>query len=126
MIDLGLLLFSQHLYEDAKPLFQRAIEIKKVVYGESHVLVAVSHHNYGVLLHKLGELEKAKDSYSLALKIRAEKLGEDHVDTVFTRENLEQLERELCEAITPVQSKTQDDKLVLREISSSDSNAHNE
>jgi tetratricopeptide (TPR) repeat protein len=49
--------------EKAKEGFLKALEIKRIFYGEDHFKYAVNLQNLCVTLEKLGENEKAKEGY---------------------------------------------------------------
>ena len=71
-------------YDEAKPLYERAISINEAVFGPDHLEVAANVHNYAACLYNAEEYDKAKPLFERALEIRTAQLGDDHPDTLNT------------------------------------------
>ncbi|NDY74971.1 tetratricopeptide repeat protein, partial [Desulfobacter hydrogenophilus] len=69
---------SQGKYEEAEPLYQRALKIRETVLGPDHPSVATTLNNLAGLYESQGKYEEAEPLYQRALKIRETVLGPDH------------------------------------------------
>ena len=78
---LAALLESQGNYEEARPLYERALKIREEALGPRHPHTATSLNNLALLLHDQGNYEEARPLLERALKIREEALGPKHPDT---------------------------------------------
>ena len=72
------LLESQGKYEEAEPLYRRALKIYEKALGPDHPSVATTLNNLATLYKSQGKYEEAEPLYRRALKIIKEKLGENH------------------------------------------------
>ena len=86
--------FAQGKYDDAKPLHEEALAIRKKVHGEEHPDVAQSLNNLAVLLYHQQKYNEAKTYMEQALNIRAKVLGPDHPDTKAAEGTLEVIKKQ--------------------------------
>ncbi len=75
-------------YDEALPLYQRALANKESTFGERHAQVAVALNNVADVYRLSGEYEMALPLYQRALNINREKLGNQHPDFATTLNNL--------------------------------------
>ncbi|MCB8922547.1 MAG: tetratricopeptide repeat protein [Ardenticatenaceae bacterium] len=73
---------------EARPYYQRALDIKEKALGPNHPDTALSLNNLGYLLQAMGNLAEARPYYQRALDIREKVLGPDHPDTATSLNNL--------------------------------------
>jgi CHAT domain-containing protein/tetratricopeptide (TPR) repeat protein len=71
-------LYQQGKTQEALPLAQKALEMRKQVLGERHPDFATSLNRLAVLYHAQGEYAKAEPLYRQALEIYRQVLGERH------------------------------------------------
>lgn len=64
-------------YNDAQPLIEAGLQLRKEVLGEHHLDVSESLHNLGQLHHEKGEFDRAWELYRQSLKLREENLPVD-------------------------------------------------
>lgn len=74
--------------DEAKPLYEESLNLRKIVYGESSVKVAESMQNLSTILDSKGRLREAEILLQKALLIHKDKLGEDCPETAVTMNNL--------------------------------------
>ena len=79
---------AQGRYEEAEPLYKKALEISEKVLGEEHPNTATSYNNLAGLYESQGRYEEAEPLYKKALGIREKVLGEEHPDTAISYNNL--------------------------------------
>jgi tetratricopeptide (TPR) repeat protein len=65
-------------YEQAKPLYERALAIWEKVHGKEHPDVATSLNNLAGLSYAQGDYEQAKPLFERALAIREKVFGKEH------------------------------------------------
>jgi tetratricopeptide (TPR) repeat protein len=75
-------------YSSARPLFERALEIREKTVGPNHPDMAESLNNLGGLLRVQGDLAEAQPYYERALEIWEKALGPDHPSTAASLNNL--------------------------------------
>jgi tetratricopeptide (TPR) repeat protein len=75
-------------YEEALPLFQKALEIRLGQLGERHPSVAASYNNLAYLYESMRRYKEALPLSQKALEISLEQLGERHPDVATTYNNL--------------------------------------
>jgi len=75
-------------YQQAEPLYQRALAIREEVLGPKHPDTAQSLNNLAALYHEQGKYEQAEPLFERALAIREEVLGSNHPDTATSLNNL--------------------------------------
>ena len=75
-------------YEQARPLFERALAINEKVLGPDHPDTALSLNNLALLLQDQGDLAGARALHERALAIREKALGPQHPDTAESLNNL--------------------------------------
>jgi len=86
--NLAMLYYSMGRYEEALPLYQKALEIYLGQLGKRHPYVATSYNNLASLYESMGKYEEALPLYQKALEIRLEQLGERHADVATSYNNL--------------------------------------
>ena len=75
-------------YSDAKEWYERALIIRKEIYGEHHSDMAASYNNLGNVHTDLDQYSKAKEYHEKALVIRKKIYGEKHGDVAASYNNL--------------------------------------
>ena len=76
----GMVYCSLREYNYAKELHEKALAIRKNIFGEDHSNVATSYNNLASVYYRLAEYNKAKELHEKALMIRTNNFGEDHAD----------------------------------------------
>lgn len=66
------------LYEQAAPLLEEALEMRRELFGERSLEVADSLYQLGRLKNAVGRYEEAEEFYRPSLELREELLGPDH------------------------------------------------
>ena len=98
MNNIGMTMFSQGQVKDCIPVFERALTIKKHVYGLDNPTVASAIFTVAGLYHKVGEFDIAKERYLEAREIRFGLFGGRHKDTKLCDEMLAALEKDKLKA----------------------------
>ena len=75
-------------YEQAEPLYQRALCIGKRIWGPAHPQVAYPLCGLAYLFYEQGKYQQAEPLYHQALQIREQVLGPAHPDVAYTLERL--------------------------------------
>ena len=75
---------ERRFYEQAEPLYQRALTIRQHHRGAQHPETAESLHDFAHFYEVSGQPEKALMLYLQALAIREQRLGPQHPRTVDT------------------------------------------
>ncbi len=88
---LGWLLENEGNYEEARPLFERALAIREKAYGPEHLNTAASLNSLAALLCAKGKYAEARPLYERALAIKEKALGPDDPSTACSLLNLAQL-----------------------------------
>ena len=57
-------------YNQAKEMYEKALMIRKKIFGENHANVAKSYNNLASVYHSLGEYNQAKELHEKGLMIR--------------------------------------------------------
>ena len=65
-------------YNQAKELYEKAMTLRKTIFGEDHADVATSYNNLASVYNRLGHYNQGKGLYEKALTIRKQIFGEDH------------------------------------------------
>src|SRR5438552_1668836 len=84
----GYYLIDHAQYEQAKPLYERALAIRGQVLGPNHPDTAQSLNNLAAFYKSQGDYEQAKPLYEHALAIIEKTFGSNHPNTKIVRENL--------------------------------------
>ncbi|CAH3159777.1 unnamed protein product [Porites lobata] len=84
----GLVYLTLGKHNQAKELHERALVIRKKIFGEDHASVATSYNNLASVYNSLGEYNQAKELQEKALVIRKKIFGEDHADVATSYNNL--------------------------------------
>jgi tetratricopeptide (TPR) repeat protein len=87
-LQLGQCLRMTGAYTEARPFFERVLEIRQKVLGEDHPDTAQSLNALANLLSDQGSYQEARSLYERALAIYEKVLGEDHPDTASSLNNL--------------------------------------
>ena len=66
-------------YNPAKERHEKALIIRKKIFGEDHAYVAKSYHKLASVYNPRGEFSQAKEIHEKALMIRRKIFGADHV-----------------------------------------------
>ena len=75
-------------YNEAKEYHEKALIIRKKIFGEEHADVATSYNNLGIVYRNLGQYNEAKEHYEKAVIIRKKIFGEEHAAVATTYNNL--------------------------------------
>ena len=84
----GRSLYEAGRYEQAIPLWRKALELGEQEYGPVHTTTANLLNNLAQLYHSQGRYEAAEPLYKQALAIREKVLGPDHPDVTIGLNNL--------------------------------------
>jgi tetratricopeptide (TPR) repeat protein len=76
---------NQGKYEEAEPLYQRALDIFEQKLGPNHPHIAFTLHNLANLYRDQGKDQRAEPLYQRALAICEQRLGPDHPRTMKLR-----------------------------------------
>jgi tetratricopeptide (TPR) repeat protein len=82
---------EQGRYEQAEPLYQRALAIRRKHLGPQHPDVAETLHYFAHFYELQQQTTEALSFYLQALTIREQTLGVDHPQTIITRTNYTRL-----------------------------------
>jgi tetratricopeptide (TPR) repeat protein len=85
---LGYYLWQRGEYEQAEPLYQRALAIYERTLGSDHPNTATNLNNLAILYRNLGNYEQAELLNQRALNINVKAYGPDHPNTVTNLNNL--------------------------------------
>ncbi len=88
MNTVGMVYVNLGLLDQAKPLIERALEMRRELLGPDHPDVAESLHNYAEVLSWRGELDQAEPMFREAVAIRRRALGAGHSDVAASLKNL--------------------------------------
>src|SRR5205807_706181 len=75
----------QGRYQEAEPLYHRALSIREQMLSPEHPHVARTLHELGLLYKLQGQDTEAEPLFQRALAIREQCLGAEHPETVATR-----------------------------------------
>ncbi len=75
-------------YEQARVLLERALRVRRRLYGHAHPETASTMANLALLLRQAGDYDTAEALYREALAIQRAQLGENHPDVASTMEKL--------------------------------------
>ncbi len=89
--DLGLLLRHLGKYNEARPLYEEALSIKKNLYGVKHPNYATSLNNLAGLLVELDQYNEAEPKYNEAIEIYEKSLGTGHYNYINSKFSLGKL-----------------------------------
>ena len=89
--DCGNFLYFIANYDKTLRYYNRALAIRKNIYGENHLDVATSYNNIGMVYSDQGDYTKALEYYTKALNILKKTLGDDHSSTKNAKENVLQI-----------------------------------
>ncbi len=85
---LAVLFKSQGRYEEAEPLYKKALAINEKKFGENHPETATSYNNLALLYRLQGRFDTAKPLLKKALAINEKEFGENHPETATSYNNL--------------------------------------
>ncbi|HEY0754947.1 MAG TPA: FxSxx-COOH system tetratricopeptide repeat protein [Ktedonobacteraceae bacterium] len=89
----GSYLYSRARYEEAEPLYRRALVIREQELGTSHSSTAQSLNNMAMIHQDQGKYDEAESLYRQALEIYERELGASHPHTAASLDNLAGLYR---------------------------------
>ena len=89
---MGVLLQAMGQLEEARPLYEEALQASRETLGDRHPNTLTSISNMGVLLQAMGQLKEARLLYDEALQGRKATLGDNHQHTRDTVDSLNSLE----------------------------------
>ncbi len=75
-------------YQEAEPLYLKALKTSEKILGEKHPDTATSYNNLAGLYLSMGQYQKAEPFHLKDLKISEKILGEEHPDTATSYNNL--------------------------------------
>jgi eukaryotic-like serine/threonine-protein kinase len=81
---LGRIHTSLGTYEQARPLLEQALALRRAHLGANHADVAATLFNLGFLHYRLADAVSARDRYRQALAIQRDVPGKDHLDVAIT------------------------------------------
>ena len=84
----GRVLAAKGDYQEALAQIQKALTIRKNLYGDIHEDIAASYNNLALVYHDLGRLREAENMYRHALDLDIQIYGENHLWTSITMSNL--------------------------------------
>ena len=93
----GLVYWRLGEHNQAKELQEKAIVIRKKIFGEDHADVATSYNDLALVYDSLGEYNQAKELHGKAVIIYKRIFGEDHADVATSYNNLALLYNRLGE-----------------------------
>ncbi|XP_020605746.1 kinesin light chain-like [Orbicella faveolata] len=67
---------------------EKALMIRKKIFGEEDADVAISYNNLGIVYRNLGQYNEAKEYYEKAVIIRKQIFGEEHADVAISYNSL--------------------------------------
>eukprot|EP00002_Diphylleia_rotans_P018099 TRINITY_DN3506_c0_g1_i4.p1 TRINITY_DN3506_c0_g1~~TRINITY_DN3506_c0_g1_i4.p1 ORF type:complete len:1850 (+),score=318.73 TRINITY_DN3506_c0_g1_i4:3274-8823(+) len=76
--EMGGVYLQQNRFVDAVSNFEKALSIRKSLFGEVDLRVALSHDQFGHCYMSENKFEEAQKSFNDALEIRAKLVGKDH------------------------------------------------
>ena len=79
---------QQGKYDEAVPLAERALAIRRKILGEEHPDVATGLNNLAALYENQGRYAEAEPLYQQALELHQYLLGKDHLDFALSLNNL--------------------------------------
>ena len=82
-------------YNQAKELHEKALIIRRKIFGEDHADVATIYNNLALVCERLGEYNQAKELREKALTIRKQIFGEDHKHVERIRSELAVVNKQL-------------------------------
>jgi len=82
------LYYSLGDYDKSLEMQKKSLIIRKSLYDDNHIEIAINYNNLASLYNSKGEYDKAELLHEKALKIRVEILGEYHSDTATSYNNL--------------------------------------
>jgi tetratricopeptide (TPR) repeat protein/tRNA A-37 threonylcarbamoyl transferase component Bud32 len=84
----GVLAHVRGRYPEALESHQRALELRRRLYGEQHPILAKTHSNLGATLRAMGRLDDARAQFAIALSIEEKLLDPSHPAVAETLNNL--------------------------------------
>jgi tetratricopeptide (TPR) repeat protein len=79
---------AQAKYAQARPLSEKALEIRRRLLSDDHPDTATSYENMAHIRNSLGKFAEAQPLYEKALALRRRLLGDDHPDTAMSYNNV--------------------------------------
>ena len=75
-------------YEGALQMYSEALELRKILFGESHYLVAEVMQNMATVQSALGHLQQASDTLHTVLKVYEAHYGADSIESAIVLNNI--------------------------------------
>jgi tetratricopeptide (TPR) repeat protein len=91
METMGTVYTSLALYAQAESLLERALTLRRTVFGDKHLEVARTWDRLGQVLTRQADYAKADEALRTALAIRQELHGDEHLETAESLANLAEL-----------------------------------
>jgi eukaryotic-like serine/threonine-protein kinase len=88
LTDLSATLLRQGRYQEALPLAEEGLTLRRSFHGDGHTAVAHSLHTLATLLMYVGELQRAEETAREALAMRRKLLGDVHSEAAATLNQL--------------------------------------
>ncbi|MEM7350169.1 MAG: tetratricopeptide repeat protein [Acidobacteriota bacterium] len=88
MVTIGKVYASLSLFDVARPLFEKALALRRQALGNEHVDVAESLDELANLLRETGDYAAAEPLFREALQLRRELLGDEHADVAKSLDGL--------------------------------------
>ena len=92
---LGVLLKRMGKLDEARPLYEEALQACRATLGDRHPSTLVSISNMGTLLKAMGKLDEARPLYEEALQARRATLGDRHPRTLSSINNMGRLLKDM-------------------------------
>ena len=86
--NLATLYYAQGRYEEARPLYERALAVEQKKLGAAHPSLATTLSNLAELHRAEGQLDEAIKLHRRALDVREKALGPNHPETAQSLNNL--------------------------------------
>jgi tetratricopeptide (TPR) repeat protein len=87
--NIGTIHYYKEDYDLALEYYQKALEIRKKVLGESHPDLSTSYNNIGAIYDAKEDYRKSLKYYQKALEICKQTIGEEHSETKKVEKNIE-------------------------------------
>lgn len=75
-------------HRKAEEMYKKSIQIRREVFGEKHLEIAIGYNNLALLYDDQGKYMEAEDLYKKSIQIRKEVFGEEHIEIAAGYNNL--------------------------------------
>jgi tetratricopeptide (TPR) repeat protein len=93
--NIGFAWYSLREYKKAIEYYNKALDIDRKTYGDSHQIVAIFLNNLGCAWYSLEEYKKSFEYFKKSLNINNKYLGTNHPSTKTVKENLKYVREKL-------------------------------